>query len=62
MYLSGVVKDREVSGGLEVTLDELGMLGVAGDHLLHEGLVRRLWEPALLVHQGHDAHWLGGRS
>ena len=61
-HLSSVVKDWEVSSCLEVALDKLGMLSMAGDHLLHEGLVGGLWEPALLVHQGHDAHWLGGQS
>ena len=61
-HLSSVVKDREVGSSLEVTLHELGVLSVAGDHLLHEGLVGGLWEPALLIHQRHDAHWLGEQS
>ena len=60
-YLSGVVKHREVAGLLEVRLDELGVRVVAVDHLLHEGLVGGLGEPALLVHQRQDAHGLGGK-
>ena len=54
--------DGEVCGGLEVGLDKLGVLGVAGHQLLHEGLVGGLGEPALLVHQGHDTHGLGERG
>ena len=43
---------------LEVCLDELWMSVVGADELLHEGLVRGLGEPALLVTEGHDAHGL----
>ena len=56
--LAGVVENGEVSVALEVRLDELGVDGVGGGQLLHEGLVRGLGEPALLVTQRHDTHGL----
>ena len=56
--LASVVEDGEVSLALEVRLDELGVGGVSVGHLLHEGLVSGLGEPALLVTESHDTHGL----
>ena len=56
--LAGIVKDREVSITLEIRLNKLGVNRVRVGELLGEGFVGGLGEPALLIAQSHDTHWL----
>lgn len=60
--LAGVVDDGEVGLVAELGLAELGVDGVRGVQLVDVGLVRGFREPALLVQQSQDAHWLWERK
>lgn len=52
-YLPGIVDDGELGFVLELLgLLKLGVVALLRAQLLHEGLVRGLGEPALLVQQG----------
>lgn len=52
-YLARIVQDAEVSLVPQVPRPlKLGMASLLLGHLLYKGLVRGLWEPALLVQQG----------
>ena len=55
---AGVVDEDEVGLGSEVRLLKLVVSGVFSDQLLHVRLVSGLGEPALLVQQREDTHWL----
>ena len=57
-YHSCIVVEAEVSLGPEVTLGIFAVFFMFSVHLLHEGLVRGLGEPALLIQQRQDAHGL----
>lgn len=54
-YLARIVQDAEVSLVPQVPRPlKLGMASLLLGHLLYKGLVRGLWEPALLVQQGQE--------
>ena len=56
---AGIVDENEIGFGSEVRFLELVVGAVLSRQFLDVRLVCGFGEPALLVQEGEDAHWLG---
>lgn len=55
VYLASVMDDAEVGFILQfLGLEELGVIALLLEHLLHKALVCGFWKPALFIQQSKD--------